>query len=96
MSWNIGVTRNFFFELRSKVKLYHVVPTTPKASLAKFTLTVVEMHFLPDLEKTDSAEEISFLNGTFFNGARKENFKTDRDKLKNVVLRYRKCLYLKK
>ena len=55
------------------------------------------MQFLPDIEKTDSKEEIFCLNWTIYNGRRKVcvNFQTDTDKLNIVVYRYRNNLYLK-
>ena len=97
MNWNIGDTRNLFLKLKSKLGLYHVLLTTPKTSPEKLTLTVVEIQQLPDIEKTDSKEEISCLKWTIFNGRRKVcvNFQTDTDKLNIVVYRYRKNLYLK-
>ena len=61
MSWNIRDDRNLFRNLKSKLGLYHVVLTTPKTSPEKLTLIVVEMQQLPDIEKTDSTEEISCL-----------------------------------
>ena len=93
MSWNIGDNRNLFVKLKSKLGLYHVVLTTPE----KLTLTVVEMHQLPEIEKTDSKEEISCLKWTIYNGRRKVcvNFQADTDKLNIVVYRYRNNLYLK-
>ena len=65
--------------------------------LQKLTLTVVEMQQLPDIEKTDSKEELSCLKWTIDNGRRKVcvNFQTDTDKLNIVVYRYRNNLYLK-
>ena len=97
MKWNNGENRNVFLKLKSKMGLYHVVLTTPKTSPEKFTLTVVEMQQLPDIEKTDSKEEISCLKWTTNNGRRKVcvNFQTDTDKLNIVVYRYRNNLYLK-
>ena len=55
------------------------------------------MQQLPDIEKTDSKEEISCLKWTIYNGRRKVcvNFQTDTDKLNIVVYRYRNNLYLK-
>ena len=55
------------------------------------------MQQLPDIEKTDSKEEISGLEWTIYNDRRKVsvNFQTDTDKLNNVVYRYRDNLYLK-
>ena len=55
------------------------------------------MQQLPDIEKTDSTEEISCLKWTIYNGRRKEcvNFQTDTDKLNIVVYRFRNNLYLK-
>ena len=96
LSWNIGDNRNFFLKLKSKLGLYHVVLTTPKTSPEKITLTVVEMQQLPDLEKTDSKEEISCLKWTIYNDRRKVcvNFQTDTDSLNIVVYRYRNNLYL--
>ena len=97
MSWNIGDNRNLFLKLKSNLGLYHVVLTTPKTSPQKLTLTVVEMQQLPDIEKTDSKEEISRPKWTIYNGRRKVsvNFYTDTDKLNTVAYRYRNSLYLK-
>ena len=77
--------------------LYHIVPTTPKTSLEKLTLAVVDMQQLPEIEKTDSKEERSCLKWAIYNGRRKVsvNFQTDTDKLKSVVYRYRNNLHLK-
>ena len=97
MSWNIGVNRNLFLKLKSKLRLYHVVLRTPQTSPEKLTLTVAEMQQLPDIEKTDSKEEISCLKWTIYNGRKKVsvNFQTDTDKLNIVVYRYRNNSYLK-
>ena len=97
MIWNIGENRNLFLKLKSKLGLYHVVLTTPKTSPEKITLTSVEMHQLPETEKVDSKNEISCLKWTIYNGRRKVSisFKTDMDKLNNVVYRYRNKLYAK-
>ena len=97
MSWNIGDNRNLFLKLKSKLGLYHVVITTPKTAPEKLALTVVEMQKFPDIEKTDTKEEISCLKWTIYNGRRQVcvNFQTDTDKLNNVVYRYRNNLYLK-
>ena len=96
MSWNAGDNRNLSLKLKSKLGLYHVVLTTPKTSRQKHTLTVVEMQHLPDIEKTDSKEEISCLKSAIYNGRRKVcvNFQTDTDKLNIVVYSYRNKLYL--
>ena len=68
-----------------------------KTSPGKLTLTVVEMQQLPDIEKTDSQEEIPCLEWTKYNGRRKVcvNFQTDTEKLNIVVYRYRNNVYLK-
>ena len=97
MSWRIGDNRNFFLELKSKLGLYLVVQTTPKASPEKHTLTVVEMQQLRDNEKTDSKEEVRCLKLTIYNDRRKVcvNFQMDTDKLNIVVYRYRNNLYFK-
>ena len=97
MSWNIGNTRKLFLKLKSKLRLYHVVLTTPKPSPEKFTLTVVELQQLADIEKTDSKEEISRLKWTMYNDRRKVcvNFQTDTDKLNFVVYRYQNSFYIK-
>ena len=68
MSWNIGDNRNLFLKIKSKLGLYLVALTTPKTSPEKPTLTVVEMQQMPDIEKTDSREEVSCLKWTIFNG----------------------------
>ena len=97
MSWNIGDNRNLLLKLKSKQRFYHVVLTTPKTSPEKLTLTVVEMQQLPDIEKTDSKEEISRLKRKIINGTRKVcvNFQTDTDNVTIVVYTYRNSLYLK-
>ena len=55
------------------------------------------MQQLPDVEKTDSKEEIPHLKRTIYNGRRQVsvNFQTDTNKLKIVVYSYRISLYLK-
>ena len=97
MKWNIGDNRNLFLKLKSKLGLFHVVLITPKTSLEKLTLTVVERQQLPDIEKTDSREEISCQKWTKYTGRRKVcvNFQTDTDKLNIVVYRYRDDTYVK-
>ena len=97
MSWNIGDNGNLFLKLKSKLGLYHFVITTPKTSPEKFTPTVVEMQQLPDIEITDSKEEISCLKWTIYNGRRKVcvNVQTYTENLNIVVYRNRNNLYLK-
>ena len=96
MSWNIGDNRNLFLKLKTKLGLYRVEPKS-KDSPEKITLTLVETQQLPDIEKSDSKDEISCLNWTFYNGRRKVCFKfqTDTDKVNIVVYRYRNNTYLK-
>ena len=97
MSLNIGDKRSLFLMLKSKLGFYHVEPALPKTSPEKFTLTVDEMQQLPDIETTDSKEEIFCLKWTRYNGRRKVsvNLQTDTHKLNIVVYRYRNNLYLK-
>ena len=98
MSWNIGDNRNLFLLLKTKLGLYHVkLRSKPKDSPGKITLTLVETQQLPDIEKTDSKDEISCLKWTIYNGRRKVcvNFQTDTDKVNIVVYRYRSNTYLK-
>ena len=66
-------------------------------TLEKIMLTLVETQQLPDIEKSDSKDEISCLKWTIYNGRRKVsiNFQTDTDKVNIVVYRYRNNLYLK-
>ena len=71
MSWRNGENRNLFTKLKSKLGLYHVVLTTHKTSRRKITLTLVEMHQLPETEKVDSRKEISCLKRTIYTGRRK-------------------------
>ena len=71
ISWNSGDNRKVFLKLKSKLRLYLVVLTTPKTSPEKLTLTVVEMQQLPDIEKTDSKGELSCLKWTHYNDRRK-------------------------
>ena len=89
MSWNIGDNRNLFLKLKSNMGLYNVVLTTPKTSPEKLKVTIVEMQQVPDIEKSDSKEEISCLNWTMYNGRRKVcvNFRTETDKLNGVAYR---------
>ena len=55
------------------------------------------MQQLPGIEKVDSKNEIFCLKWTLYNGRRNVciNFKTDMDKLKIVVYRYRNNTYVK-
>ena len=96
MSWNIADNRNLFLKWKTKVGLYHV-ELKSKDSPEKNTLTLVETQQLPDIEKTDSRDEISCVKWTIYNGRRKVciNFQTDTDKVNIVVYRYRNSTYLK-
>ena len=58
MSWIIGKIRNLFLKLETKLGLYHVHLTKPKDSPEKITLTLAETKQLPDIEKSDSKDEI--------------------------------------
>ena len=71
MSWNIGETRNFFLQLKSKLGLCHVeLGSKPKDSPKNNTLTLLENQQLADIEKVDSKDEIFCLKWTFYNGRR--------------------------
>ena len=96
MSWNIGDNRNLFLKQKTKLGLYHV-ELKSKNSPEKITLTLVETQQLPDIEKSDSKDEISCLKWTMYNGRRKVciNFQTDTDKVNIVKYRYRNIKYLK-
>ena len=96
MSWNIGDNRNLFLKLKTKLGLYHV-ELQSKDSPEKITLTLVETQQLPDIEKSDSRDEISCLKWTIYSGRREVciNFQTDKDKVHIVVYRYRNNTYLK-
>ena len=96
MSWNIGENRNLFLKPKTKLGLYHV-KLKSKDSPEKITLTLVEARQLPDIEKSDSKDEISCLKWTIYNGRRKVciNFQTDADKVNIVVYRYRNNTYIK-
>ena len=76
--------------------LYHV-ELKCKDSPEKITLTLVETQQLPDIEKSDSKDEMFCLKWTIYNGRRKIciNFQTDTDKVNIVVYRYRNSTYLK-
>ena len=96
MNWNIGDNKNLFPKLKSKLGLYLVVLTTSKTSHKKLTLTVVQMQQLPDIEKFDTKEGISWLKRTIYNGRKVcVNSQTNTDKLNIVVYRYRNKLYPK-
>ena len=58
MSWNIEDNRNLFLKLKTKLGLYHVELRKPKDSPEKITLTLVETQQLPEIDKTDSKDEI--------------------------------------
>ena len=96
MSWNNGNNRNLFIKLETRYGLYHV-ELKSKDSPKKITLTLVETQQMPDIQKTDSKDEISCLKWTFYYGGRKIciNFQTDTDKVNIVVYRYRNNTYLK-
>ena len=96
MSWNIGDNRNVFLKLKTKLGLYHV-ELKSKDSPEKIMLTLVETQQLPDIEKSDSKDDISCLKWSIYNGRRKVciNFQTDTDKVNIVVYRYRNNTYLK-
>ena len=96
MSWNIGDNRNLFLKLKTKLGLYHV-ELQSKDSPEKITLTLVETQQLPDIEKSDSRDEISCLKWTIYSGRREVciNFQTDKDKVHIVVYRYRNNTYIK-
>ena len=96
MSWKIGDNRNLFLKLKTKLGLYHV-ELKSKDSPEKITLTPVETQQLPEIEKSDSRDEISCLKWTIYNGRRKVciNFQTDTDKVNIVVYRHRNSTYLK-
>ena len=97
MNWNIGDNRSLFLKLKSKLEFYHVVLTTPKTFHEKLALTVVETQQLPDIENTNSKDEVSCLKWTVYNGRRKVcvNFQIDTDQLNFIVYLYRNSLYLK-
>ena len=96
MSWKIGDNRNLFLKLKTKLGLNHV-ELKSKDSPEKITLILVETQQLPDIEKSDSKDEISCLKWTIYNGRRKVcmNFQTDTDEVNIVVYRYRNITYLK-
>ena len=96
MSWNIGDNRNLFLKLKTKLGLYHV-ELKSKDSPKKIMLTLVETQQLPDIEKSDSKDEIFCLKWTIHNGRREVciNFQTDTDTVNIVVYRYRNNTYLK-
>ena len=96
MSWNIGDNRNLFLKLKTKLGLHHV-DFKSKDSPEKITLTLVETQHLPDIEKTDSRDEISCLKWTIYSGRRNVciKFQTDTDKVNIVVYRYRNITHLK-
>ena len=96
MSWNIGDNRNPFLKLKTNLGLYHVEPKNQHYP-EKITRTLVDTQQLPDFEKSDSKDEISCLNWTFYNGRRKVciNFQADTDKVNIFLYRYRNNTYLK-
>ena len=98
MSWNIGDTRNLFFKLKTKLGRYHFeLRSKHKDSPEKITLTLIETQQLPDIEKTDSKNEIYCLKWTINNDRRKVciNFQTDAGEVNIVVYRYPNNTYLR-
>ena len=77
--------------------LYLVEFRKPRGSPEKITLSLVENHQFPDIEKVDSEQENSCLNWTIYIGRRKVciNFQTDTDKVNFAAYRYRNNTYLK-
>ena len=75
--------------------LYHVELKTKDSP--KKNASSVETQQLPDIEKSDSKDEISRLKWTTYNSRRKVciNFQTDTDKVNIVVYHYRNNTYLK-
>ena len=63
MIWNIGDNRNLFLKLKPKLGLYHV-ELRSKDSPENITTTLVETQQLPDIEKSDSKDEIFCLKWT--------------------------------
>ena len=96
MSWNIRDNKNLLLKLETKLGLHHV-ELRSKDSPKKITLTLVETQQMPDIENTDSKNDISGLKWTIYNGRRKMciNFQTDTDKVNIVVYRYGNNTYLK-
>ena len=96
MSWNIWDKTNLFLKQKTTLGLYHV-ELRSKYSPERFTLTLVETHQLPDIEKAVSEDEISCLKWTIYNGTRKVciNFQTDTDKVNIDVYRNWNNTYLK-
>ena len=60
VSWNIGDAGHLFFELKTKLGPYHVVPTKPKKTARSITLSFVEMQHLTDSEKIHLKGRIIF------------------------------------
>ena len=54
MIWNIEDAGNLFFKLESKLGFYLVVPTKPRKTAERITLSFVEMQQLTDSEKIHS------------------------------------------
>ena len=77
--------------------LYHVELRKPNDSPENITLPLVETQQLPDIEKFDSKDEISCFRWTIYNGRRKVfvGFRSETDRVKIVVYRYRNNTYLK-
>ena len=96
MSWNIGDNRNLFLKIKTKLGLYHIEPKS-KESPEEITPTLVETQQLPDIEKSDSRDEIACLKWKNYNGKRKVciNFQNETDKVNIVVYRYQNSTYLK-
>ena len=63
MSWNVGDNIKLFLKLKTKLGLFYV-ELKSKYSPEKITLTLVETQQLPDIENSDSRDEISCLEWT--------------------------------
>ena len=89
MSWINGDNRNLFLKFKPKLRLYHVVLTTPKKISRKSYTDCSLNATIARYWKTDSREELSRLKWTIYIGRRIVcvNLKTDTDKLNIVVYR---------
>ena len=98
MSWKFRHNRNLFIKRKTKLGLYHVeLRSKPEDFPDKITLSLVKTQQLPDIEKADSKDVISFSKWTIYIGRIKVciNFQTDTHKVITVVYRYRNNTYLK-
>ena len=80
MSWDIGCSRNIFFSLRDKSKVFHV---RLHHELKRFSYTVLEAQNFPNLDNLDLESQISEFKWVIHNGLRRTTLTYCSDQTRN-------------